>query len=96
MKKIIALILSLSIIASCSVKIANFEKYQKAPLLELEEMPTKEDLLVKLPRVIIITEKSETDDSEQINAQKQIRNTILTELQTKKYANRSINRRDSR
>jgi len=87
MKKIIALILSLSIIASCSVKIANFEKYQKAPLLELEEMPTKEDLLVKLPRVIIITEKSETDDSEQINAQKQIRNTILTELQTKKYAN---------
>ena len=37
-EKILQLICISLTLASCSVKIANFEKYQKAPLLELETM----------------------------------------------------------
>ena len=33
--------------SACSVKIKNFEKYQKSPLLEVDEMPTKEELTNK-------------------------------------------------
>ena len=87
MKQLAALLISLSILTSCSVKIANFEKYQKAPLLELETMPTKEEINTKLPRVIIVAEKSETNNAEATNAQNLIKNNFLTALQANRYAN---------
>ena len=87
MKQLVSLLLLLSILASCSVKIANFEKYQKAPLLELETMPTKEEINTKLPRVIIVAEKSETINARATNAQNLIKNNFLTALQANRYAN---------
>lgn len=83
MKKILCILILLT---ACSVKIKNFEKYQKAPLLELETMPTKEEINTKLPKVIIISEKSETGEVQAINAQNLIKNNIFKELQSKHYA----------
>jgi hypothetical protein len=68
------------------VKVSNFEKYQKAPLLELEDMPTKEELANSAPKLIIIAEKSPEANSEELKAQSTIRNNLITELQSKKYA----------
>jgi hypothetical protein len=45
--------LMMFVLASCNVKIKNFEKYSKAPLLQLEEMPSKEEIKKIMPRVLI-------------------------------------------
>ena len=73
-------------LSSCTVKVANFEKYQKAPLLELEDMPTKEELANSAPKLIIIAEKSPEANPEELKAQATIKNNLITELQSKKYA----------
>ncbi len=83
MKSLICILL---ILTSCSVKIKHFDKYQKAPLLEVEEMPTKEEINTKLPRVIIISEKPETSEPQAVNAQNLIKNNVFKELQSKHYA----------
>lgn len=83
MKKILCILLLLT---ACSVKIKNFEKYQKAPLLELETMPTKEEINAKLPKVIIVSEQSDASEVQAVNAQNLIKNNILKELQSKRYA----------
>ena len=80
-------LLILAILTSCSVKIKNFEKYQKAPLLEVENMPTKEDLARKTPKIIILTEKQESEKSDEAKAQNTIKNSLIKELQSKQYAN---------
>lgn len=74
------------ILSSCAVKVSHFEKYQKAPLLELEDMPTKEELANSAPKLIIISEKSPEANPEELKAQSTIRNNLITELQSKKYA----------
>ena len=73
-------------LSSCAVKVANFEKYQKAPLLELENMPTKEELANSAPKLIVIAEKSQEANPEELKAQATIKNNLITELQSKKYA----------
>ena len=81
------LMLMMFVLASCNVKIKNFTKYSKAPLLELEEMPSKEEIKKIMPRVLMITQPSTNEDAQKANAPSLIAKDLAIVLQEDKFAN---------
>ncbi len=71
---------------SCSTKIKDFEKYTKAPLLELEEMPEKAQIDAPLPRVLIVAEQSYPNATYEANAYNLIKSNLINLLETEKFA----------
>ena len=84
--KIVAIFFVL-IIASCSVKIKNFDKYSKTPLLELEDMPTKDKMKNTMPRVLITKADTDSDEVKKSNAPTLVAKDITMLLQEGKFAN---------
>lgn len=74
------------ILSSCAVKIKDFDKYQKAPMIQVENMPTKEQLAVSVPKIIISTKKPTNELAAKINAQDIIKNRLTFVLNEKKFA----------
>lgn len=74
-------------LAACDVKIKHFDKYQKVPLLELENMPSKEQIKHALSRVLITQTEPANDDIRKSNAHNLIKNDIIELLQEGKFAN---------
>lgn len=76
----------LILLVSCATNIKNFEKYEKSPLLELEEMPSKEQVNNSLPRVVIVAEKPELEHVAKTNAHNVVKNSLTTLLETQMFA----------
>ena len=61
-----SILLAFAILTGCNTVIKDFEKYQKAPLLSTEFMPSKEQLQDNTPSVVVF--KFSTDDANSKNA----------------------------
>jgi hypothetical protein len=79
-------LLIILLLVSCATKIKNFEKYTKAPLLELEEMPEKAQIDAHLPRVLIVAEEPNIENIAEINAHNLIKNNLTTLFESEKFA----------
>lgn len=82
----ISFIIFLIFLPSCAVKIKNLEQYTQSPLLELEEMPSKEEINSSLPRVLFIAEKPNAEKLGETNAHIVIKNDLESLLSSKKFA----------
>lgn len=80
------LLLFFFVVTACDTKIKNFEKYTKAPLLELEEMPSKEEIKRTIPRILIVKTESESEEIKKSNANNIIAEDIAKILHTEQFA----------
>lgn len=83
----LVIIFALLLMTACGVKIKNFDKYEKTPLLELENMPSKDEIKNVLSRVLITKTNPANDDIKKSNAHSLIQNDITQMLQSGKFAN---------
>lgn len=78
--------LLIALLSACTTKIKQFHQYEKVPLLELEHMPTKEDVDVSLPRILLIASKPTLKEIAETNAHQVVKNRIITILESQKFA----------
>lgn len=87
MKVCIQLAFIVGLMSSCSVRIKNFDEYQKAPLLQLERMPTKEELAIVLPRIVVTSDEAASEVVKRSNAENIICSNLISILEEEKFAN---------
>ena len=73
-------------IASCSTTIQDFDKYQKAPLLRTELMPSEIELTKKLPSVAVFDVQTNDAQAKSIGAPKFVEESIINILLSNKLA----------
>lgn len=74
-------------LGSCGVQIKNFEKHEKAPLLHVHNMPSKEEVKKALPSVVVVANVPSQKEALAVNAHKIIQSEIIETLQNEKFAN---------
>ena len=83
MKKVLVSGLLL-LLASCATTIKDFNKYQKAPLLQAEFMPNQQELTKKLPSVVVLEFQTDDENAKKISATRFVEDSVIDILHRNK------------